>query len=41
MSEAWGGRTSGKFLTENCEILNKFLKFLPGDTVSLSLKVWG
>ena len=28
--EAWGGRTSDKFLTENCGILNKLL---PGDMV--------
>ena len=30
MSEAWGGRTSDKFLSENCGILDKLL---PGDTV--------
>ena len=30
VSEAWGGRTSDKFLTENCEILDKLL---PGDMV--------
>ncbi|KAI8484509.1 hypothetical protein Bbelb_377800 [Branchiostoma belcheri] len=28
--EAWGGRTSDKFLTENCGFLDKLL---PGDTV--------
>ena len=30
VSKAWGGRTSDKFLTENCGILDKLL---PGDTV--------
>lgn len=30
VSEAWGGCTSDKFLTENCEI---FDKLLPGDIV--------
>ena len=30
VSEAWGGRTSNKFLSENCGIL---YKLLPGDTV--------
>lgn len=30
VSEAWGGRTSDKFLTENCGILDKLL---PEDTV--------
>ena len=30
VSEAWGARTSDKFLTENCGILDKLL---PGDTV--------
>ncbi|CAH3046558.1 unnamed protein product [Porites lobata] len=30
VSQAWGGRTSDKFLTENCGILNKLL---PGDLV--------
>ena len=30
ISQAWGGRTSDKFLTENCGLLNK-LK--PGDLV--------
>ena len=30
VSEAWGGRTSDKCLTENCGILNNFL---PGDLV--------
>ena len=30
MSQAWGGRTSDKYLTENCGILDKIL---PGDTV--------
>lgn len=30
VSEAWGGRTSDKFLTENCEFL---AKLLPGDLV--------
>ena len=30
MSNAWGGRTSDKFLTENCGILNKLV---PGDMV--------
>lgn len=30
MSEACGGRTSDKLLTENCGILDKLL---PGDTV--------
>ena len=30
LSKAWGGRTSDKFLTEKCGILNKFL---PGDLV--------
>jgi len=29
-SEAWGGRTSNKYLTENCGLLDKFL---PGDMV--------
>ena len=28
--QAWGGRTSDKYLTENCGILNKLL---PGDLV--------
>ena len=27
LSKAWGGRTSDKFLTENCGILNKILPF--------------
>ena len=31
VSEAWGGRTSGKFLTENCGFPNRNL--LPGDLV--------
>lgn len=30
VSKAWGGRTSDKFLTENCGIMNKLL---PGDLV--------
>ena len=30
VSEAWGGQTSGKFLTENCGILSKLV---PGDMV--------
>ena len=30
VSQAWGGRTSDKYLTENCGILNKLL---PGDLV--------
>ena len=30
MSKAWGGRTSDKFLTENCGLINKLL---PGDLV--------
>ena len=30
MSKAWGGRTSDKFLTENCGLMNKLL---PGDLV--------
>ncbi|XP_068755908.1 uncharacterized protein [Montipora capricornis] len=30
VSQAWGGRTSDKFLTENCRIFNKLL---PGDLV--------
>ena len=30
VSQPWGGRTSDKFLTENCGILNKLL---PGDLV--------
>ncbi|XP_044181730.1 uncharacterized protein LOC122962612 [Acropora millepora] len=30
VSEAWGGRTSDKFLTENCRFLNNLC---PGDTV--------
>ena len=30
MSDAWGGRTSDKFLTENCNFLDKLL---PGDMV--------
>ena len=30
VSDAWGGRTSDKFLTENCGFLNKLL---PGDMV--------
>ena len=30
VSEAWGGRTSDKFLTENCGSLETFL---PGDLV--------
>ena len=30
MSNAWGGRTSDKFLTENCGILDKLV---PGDMV--------
>ena len=30
VSEAWGGRTSNEFLSENCGIL---YKLLPGDTV--------
>ena len=30
VSKAWGGRTSDKFLTENCGILDKLL---PGDLV--------
>lgn len=40
--KGWGGRTSDKFLTENCGILNKLV---PGDLVmadrgSQSMKVW-
>lgn len=30
VSKAWGGRTSDKFLTENCGLMNKLL---PGDLV--------
>ena len=30
ISKAWGGRTSDKYLTENCHILNRLL---PGDIV--------
>ena len=30
VSKAWGGRTSDKFLTENCGIIDKLL---PGDLV--------
>ena len=30
ISKAWGGRTSDKYLTENCQILNRLL---PGDIV--------
>ena len=30
ITKAWGGRTSEKFLTENCDFLDKFL---PGDIV--------
>ena len=34
VSQAWGGRTSDKYLTENCGILNKLL---PGDLVLADL----
>lgn len=41
ISDAWGGRTSDKFLTENCGFLNKLV---PGDLVmadrGFSMNAW-